>query len=176
MPLLMLLYESRPVAGVPPWIRYIKVSWNRDEGIGSGTIAIAILWLDASCVDTLDRQLEELEFVIVALAGDTDYCVQRYFHVGQLLRFLVEEESDDAAQHRLMRHYEHVVGALQLGDHRLGTLHCVDVTLSPRITIAQLVLIAPGEFLRKRTLCNNIAISMYIRNNVAALYHIRSIQ
>lgn len=78
----MLLHESRPVAGVSPGIRYVKVIGNRDQGVGVCTIAVAILRLDASRVDALDRQLEELELVIVALAGDADYRVQRHLHVG----------------------------------------------------------------------------------------------
>lgn len=146
--LLMLLHECGPVAGVPPGVRDVEVGRDRDQGIGGGTITTAIRRLDPSRVHALDRQLEELEFVIVALAGDADYRVQRHFHVRQLLGFLVEEESDDAAQYRLMRHYEHVVGALQFFDHRLDAMHRVDVTLTPRITITQLVLIAPGEFLK----------------------------
>lgn len=48
---------------------------NRDQCIGSGAIAAAILGFDASRVDTLDWQLEELELVIVALARDADYRV-----------------------------------------------------------------------------------------------------
>lgn len=71
----MLLHESRPVAGVSPRIRYIKMIGNRDQCVGSGTIAAAILGFDASRVDTLDWQLEELELVIVALARDADYRV-----------------------------------------------------------------------------------------------------
>jgi len=79
---LMLLHEGEPVAGVPPGVWYVEVSWNRDQGIGSGAIPAAVGRLDASRVDTLDRQLEELEFVIVALAGDADYRMQRHLHVG----------------------------------------------------------------------------------------------
>lgn len=143
----MLLHESGTVAGISPRIRYVEVSGHRDESVRGGAIAAAIRRLDAGRVDALDRQLEELELVIVTLAGDADYRVQRHLHIRQLLGFLVEEESDDAAQHRLMRHHEHVVGSLQLGDHRLDALHRVHVALAPRVTIAQLVLIAPGEFL-----------------------------
>lgn len=73
------------------------MSGNRDESIGGGAIAAAIRRLDTSRIDTLDRQLEELELVIVALVGDTYYCMQRYLHIGQFFRFLIEEESDDAA-------------------------------------------------------------------------------
>lgn len=145
--LLVLLHEGGPIAGVPPGIRYIEVRGNRDQSIGSRTVAAAVLRLDASRVHALDRQLEELELVIVTLAGDADYRVQRHFHVGQLLGLLIEEESDDAAQYSLMRHHENVVGTLQLGDHRVDALHRVDVTLAPRITITQLVLIAPSELL-----------------------------
>lgn len=144
---LMLLHESGPVAGVSPRIWHVVVIGYRDEGIGGGSIAAAILGFHTSRVDALDRQFEELELVIVALAGDTDYRVQRHLHVGQLFGFLIKEESDDAAQHSLMRHHEDVIGALQLGHYRLDALHRVDVTLAPRITIAQLVLIAPGKFL-----------------------------
>lgn len=147
MILLMLLHESGPVTEISPGIRHIEVCGNREQSIGSSTVATAVLRLDASRVYALDRQLEELELVIVTLAGNANYRVQRHLHVGQLFGFLIKKESDDAAQYRLMRHHENVVGTLQLGDHRLDTLHRVDVTLAPRITITQLVLITPSEFL-----------------------------
>lgn len=98
----MLLHESGSVAGISPGIRYIKVCGNRDQSVGSSTVFAAVFRLDASRVYTLDRQLEELELVIVTLAGDADYRVQWYFHVRQLFGFLIKEESDDAAQYRLM--------------------------------------------------------------------------
>lgn len=93
----MLLHKSRPATGISPRIRYIEMIGNRDQSIGGGTVTAAICRLDTSRIDTLDRQLEELELVIVALAGNAYYRMQRYLHVGQLFRFLVEEESDDAA-------------------------------------------------------------------------------
>lgn len=93
----MLLHKSGPAAGVSPGIRYVEVSWNRDQSIGGGAVTAAIRRLDTSRVDTLDRQLEELELVIVALAANAYYRVQRYLHVGQLFRFLIEEKSDDTA-------------------------------------------------------------------------------
>lgn len=71
----MLLHESRPVAGVSPRIRYIEMIGDRDQCVGSGTISVTIFGLDASRVDAFDRQLEELELVIVALAGDANYRV-----------------------------------------------------------------------------------------------------
>lgn len=98
----MLLHESGSVARVSPGIRYIKVCGNRDQSVGSSTVFAAVLRLDASRIYTLNRQLEELELVIVTLAGDADYRVQRHFHVGQLFRLFIKEESDDAAQYRLM--------------------------------------------------------------------------
>lgn len=73
--LLVLLYESRPVAGVSPGIRYIEVLGNRDQSIRSGTVAVAVLRLVTGRVYALDRQLDELELVIVTLAGDVDYRV-----------------------------------------------------------------------------------------------------
>lgn len=146
----MLLHEGRPVARISPRIRYVEVLGYREQSVGGGAIAVAVLRLHAGRVDALDRQLEKLELVIVALVSDANYRVQRHLHVGQLLGFLVEKVADDATQHRLMRHHEHVVRALQLVDHRLDALHRVDVTLAPRVTITQLVLIAPGEFLSRR--------------------------
>lgn len=100
--LLVLLHESGPVTRISPGIRHIKVCGNCDQSIGSSTVAAAVLGLDASRVYALDRQLEELELVIVTLAGDADYRVQRHVHVGQLFGFFIKEESDDAAQYRLM--------------------------------------------------------------------------
>jgi len=78
----MLLHEGGSVAGISPRVRHVEVSWNREQSIGSGAIAATIGRLDASRIDALDRQLEELEFVIVALAGDADYRMQRHLHVG----------------------------------------------------------------------------------------------
>jgi len=73
------------------------VRGNGYQSIRSSTVTAAVLRLDTSRVNTLDRQLEKLELVIVTLAGDADYRVQRHFHVGQLFRFLIKKESDDAA-------------------------------------------------------------------------------
>lgn len=143
----MLLHESRPVAGISPRIRYIEVLGDRDQSVGRGAIPAAIFRLDTGCVDALDRQLDELELVVVALAGEADYRMQRHFHIGHFLGFLVEEETDDTPQNSLVRHHEHVVRTLQLGNHRLDALHRIDVALTPWITITQLVLIAPGKFL-----------------------------
>jgi len=96
---LVLLHESGPVAnsGISPRIRYVEVRGNGYQSIRSSTVTAAVLRLDTSRVNTLDRQLEKLELVIVTLAGDADYRVQRHFHVGQLFRFLIKKESDDAA-------------------------------------------------------------------------------
>lgn len=100
--LLVLLHESGPITGVSPGIRYIEMCGNRDQSIGSSTVAVTVLGLDASRVHALDRQLEELELVIVTLASDADYRMQRYFHVWELFWLFIKEESDDAAQYRLM--------------------------------------------------------------------------
>jgi len=95
--LLVLLHESWTVAGVSPGIRYIEVRGNRDQSICSSPVATAVLRLDASRVYALNRQLEELELVIVTLAGDADYRVQRHFHIGQFFGLFIKKKSDDAA-------------------------------------------------------------------------------
>jgi len=64
-----------------------------------------------------------------------------------------------------MRHHEHVVGTLQFGDHRLDAVHRIDVTLAPRITIAQLVLIAPGELLSSHMVIIVIELTRLFRFN-----------
>lgn len=106
-----------------------------DQCVVGGSVRAAIRRLHARRVHALDRQLEEVNLVIVAVAAHSDDGVQRDLHVRQLLWLLVGEEADDAAKNRLMRHHQDVIGSLQFGYHRLHALHRVDVALAPRVTI-----------------------------------------
>lgn len=148
----MLLHQGRTVARISPWIRYVEMRGNGDQCVVRGSIGAAVLRLHTSRVHALDGKLEELELIIVTVTAHSDDSVQWYLHVRQLLRFLIEEETDDTTEHSLVGDHQDIVGSLQLGYHWLDAMHRVHVALSPWITITQLVLIAPCKFLEQRSL------------------------
>lgn len=67
----------------------------------------------------------------------------------KLTKLSVEEVSEHAAQHCLMSNHDHVVLILQSRQHRPQPRHDVDVRLAPRVSVPELVLVAPRELLRE---------------------------
>lgn len=146
----VLLHQCWTIAEISPRIRNVVMSRYGDKSVISRTAGTAILWLQARRVDALDSQFDEFEFVIEALTAYSNNRVQGYFHVGQFIRGFVEKVTDYTAQYGLMRDHKYVVGLLKIDNYRLDSLHRVHVAFAPWITIAQLILIAPSEFLEKK--------------------------
>lgn len=152
----MLLHERRYARGIAPRIGYIVMRRNSRECVVSCAIGVAIFWLCSRCVDALDRQFNEIETIVEALARYAQNRMEWHVHVRKLFRFLVHEETDQTTEHSLMGDHENVAGVLELGDDGLDATHYVQVTLTPRIAVAKLVLIAPSEFLKITTTTKNI--------------------
>lgn len=88
-----------------------------------------------------DVRLEALLFRAVRARRQLDQRVQRNLHPGALLLGHVVEVGVNAPKHRLVRHDDHVLAALQLHDNRLQPDDHVPVRLAAAVSVIVLVLV-----------------------------------